>query len=189
MATTKKKTRERKKAVKKRGRGRPSEFKPEYVNQAYKLALLSLTDTEIANVFDVSESTLNLWKKQHSEFSESITRGKESADANVADRLYQRAMGYEHDDVHISTFEGDVIITPIRKHYPPDTQAASLWLRNRQPRKWRDKQEHVLSTDPENPIRIENIPTDARRQIRQAFEQSRFETPVHNNGNGTLNGR
>ena len=26
-------------------------------------------------------------------------------------------------------------------HYPPDTQAASLWLRNRQPAKWRDRQE------------------------------------------------
>ena len=25
------------------------------------------------------------------------------------------------------------------EHYPPDTQAASLWLRNRQPAKWRDR--------------------------------------------------
>jgi hypothetical protein len=25
------------------------------------------------------------------------------------------------------------------KCYPPDTAAASLWLRNRQPAKWRDK--------------------------------------------------
>jgi hypothetical protein len=25
------------------------------------------------------------------------------------------------------------------EHYPPDTGAASLWLRNRQPEKWRDK--------------------------------------------------
>ena len=28
---------------------------------------------------------------------------------------------------------------PYTEHYPPDTQAASLWLRNRQPRQWRDK--------------------------------------------------
>ena len=27
------------------------------------------------------------------------------------------------------------------EHYPPDTPAASLWLRNRQPAKWRDRQE------------------------------------------------
>jgi len=27
------------------------------------------------------------------------------------------------------------------QHYPPDTTAASLWLRNRQPDKWRDRQQ------------------------------------------------
>ena len=35
----------------------------------------------------------------------------------------------------------EIVITPTVKHYPPDTQAASLWLRNRQPQLWRDKTE------------------------------------------------
>ena len=30
---------------------------------------------------------------------------------------------------------------PCTVEYPPDTTAASLWLRNRQPRLWRDKHE------------------------------------------------
>ena len=30
---------------------------------------------------------------------------------------------------------------PFTIEHPPDTQAASLWLRNRQPRLWRDKHE------------------------------------------------
>ena len=34
-----------------------------------------------------------------------------------------------------------LIIVPYIEHYPPDTTAASLWLRNRQPNKWRDKRE------------------------------------------------
>ena len=33
------------------------------------------------------------------------------------------------------------VYAPYTEHYPPDTQAASLWLRNRQPAKWRDRQE------------------------------------------------
>ena len=30
---------------------------------------------------------------------------------------------------------------PYEVHHPPDTAAASLWLRNRQPKLWRDKHE------------------------------------------------
>jgi hypothetical protein len=33
------------------------------------------------------------------------------------------------------------VYAPYTEHYPPETQAASLWLRNRQPAKWRDRQE------------------------------------------------
>lgn len=35
------------------------------------------------------------WKYEFSEFLESIKKGKMLADANIADRLYQRAMAYE----------------------------------------------------------------------------------------------
>jgi hypothetical protein len=71
--------------------------------------------------------------------------GKGRADAVVADRLFARATGYSHPDVHIAQYEGRVIVTPIIKHYPPDTPAASLWLRNRQSDKWRDKPEIALT--------------------------------------------
>ena len=43
------------------------------------------------------------------------------ADANVADRLYQRAMGYEAPDVDIRVVGGEIIQTPLTKYYPPDT--------------------------------------------------------------------
>lgn len=121
--------------------GRPSSYKPEYAEQARKLCLLSATDAEIADIIGVSTVTLNAWKKEVPEFLKSITQGKADADANVADRLYQRAMGYTHKAVKIFQFEGQPLIVPYEEHYPPDTQAASLWLRNRQPRKWRDKQD------------------------------------------------
>ena len=74
-------------------------------------------------------------------FFESLKNGKMAADSRVAESLYQRAIGYVHPDVHITSFQGDVTITPIDKYYPPDTPAAKLWLINRQPDKWRDKVE------------------------------------------------
>lgn len=129
----------------KRPVGRPSKYKPEYAEQARKLCLLGATDAEMADFFDVDERTINNWKEEFPEFFQSIKKGKLLADANVADRLYQRAMGYEAPDVDIRVVEGQIIETPLTKYYPPDTPAAIFWLKNRQRAKWRDKVENEVS--------------------------------------------
>lgn len=121
--------------------GQPTKYKEHYPEQARKLCLLGATDQELADFFDVCEATINNWKLEYPEFLESIKKGKLQADANVADRLYQRAMGFEHDDVHVSNYQGEVTLTPIRKIHAPDTGAAVFWLKNRQSKKWREKQE------------------------------------------------
>lgn len=130
--------------------GRPSKFDPKMLEQVEKLCLLGATDKEMSNFFGVSEQTFNTWKQQHPEFLEALRKGKEEADANVASRLYARAIGYEHPDVHVSNYQGQVTLTPIRKHYPPDTAAAIIWLKNRQPGRWRDKVEHQVSGEVEH---------------------------------------
>jgi transcriptional regulator with XRE-family HTH domain len=128
-----------------KGIGRPTKYKEEYDDQVYKLCLLGATDKEIADFFEVSESTINEWKRDYKSFSESLKKGKWLADANVAERLYQRALGYEHPEDDIKAYMGDIIITPTIKHYPPDPTAAIFWLKNRQSAKWRDKQEVDIS--------------------------------------------
>jgi len=125
--------------------GRPSSYKPEYADQARKLCLLGSTDGELADFFEVSEQTINAWKTAHSEFLESIKRGKAQADSDVADRLYQRAMGYEHAEVDIRVIDHQIIKTPITKIYAPDPTAAIFWLKNRQRAKWRDKVDTEVS--------------------------------------------
>ena len=42
--------------------GRPSAYKTEYVDKAYKLCLLGATDKQMADISGVAESTFNLWK-------------------------------------------------------------------------------------------------------------------------------
>jgi len=134
--------------------GRPTNYKEEYADQVHKLCLLGLTDTELANFFDVAESTLNLWKKKYPEFSESLWRGKQIADAEVALSLYHRACGYQHQEIHISSYQGTIIKTKVVKQYPPDTGAATLWLKNRQPEKWSDQINLNHGGQPENPLMI-----------------------------------
>lgn len=135
-----------KKVKEKKKNGRPSAYRPEFAAQAEKLAKLGAIDREMADFFGVSEQTLNAWKKAEPRFLESIKRGKEIADAEVASKLYHRAIGYEHPDTHVSMYQGEVTKTPLTKHYAPDPTAAIFWLKNRQPAKWRDRVE-VAVTD------------------------------------------
>ena len=55
--------------------------------------------------------------------------------------LYHRANGYSHPDVDIKVIDGEIVQTELIKYYPPDATSAIFWLKNRQPKKWRDKQE------------------------------------------------
>lgn len=124
------------------GVGRKSGFKEEYVQLAENYALLGATDEELADFFNVNVATLNRWKKQFPEFCESLKKGKAVADANVASKLYNRAIGYDCKATKIVTYEGKVTDqVEYVEHYPPDTTAAIFWLKNRQPGKWRDKKE------------------------------------------------
>jgi hypothetical protein len=96
---------------------------------------------EIANAFNVSERAFNEWKRLHPKFVQSLIDGREKADAKVARSLYERARGYSHDAVKIFMPAGatEPIYAPYTEHYPPDTGAASLWLKNRQRAKWRER--------------------------------------------------
>ncbi|WP_430827275.1 terminase [Chryseobacterium indologenes] len=141
-----------KKKSEENGVGAPTKYKKEYENQVYKLCLLGAIDKEIAEFFNVCEATINNWKIEYPEFLESIKKGKQIADANVADRLYQRALGFEHDSEEIKVIEGDIERVPVRKVYPPDPTSAIFWLKNRQPAKWRDKQEVEATINVEQPL-------------------------------------
>jgi len=127
--------------------GRPSSYKPEYNEQAFKLCLLGAKDEEIAKFFGVAESTLNNWKIDHPEFLESLKEGKVLADSNVGQRLYERAMGYSHEEEVIKVIAGEVVKVQTTKHYPPDTTAAIFWLKNRRKEDWRDQK--VVEDGPE----------------------------------------
>lgn len=127
--------------------GRPTKYKTEYNQLAYKYSLLGAIDKDLADFFEVDGATINRWKIEYPEFCVSIKKGKAQADSNVANRLYKRAMGYKCKDIYFSTYEGEVTETPYTKIYPPDPTSAIFWLKNRQPEKWRDRQEikHDLS--------------------------------------------
>ena len=130
---------------------RPSKYREEFCEQALKLCRLGAIDKELADFFEVSEVTLNAWKKEYPQFLKSLKDGKELADAEVADKLYKRATGYSHEEVQVNMYQGQIILTPLIKNYAPDTTACIFWLKNRRPDLWRDKTEvGVNPADGEN---------------------------------------
>jgi hypothetical protein len=73
------------------------------------------------------------------------------ADAEVADALYKRAIGYSHGAIKLYRNEdGSVNRVEYQVHHAPDTQVASLWLRNRRKQDWRERHEVEAKFDDES---------------------------------------
>lgn len=122
--------------------GRPTDYKEEYNQLAFNYSLLGATDVVMASYFGVSEVTFNAWKEKYPEFLKSLKAGKDEADSKVAASLYNRALGYSHPEDDIRSVNGEIVITPTIKHYPPDTAAGIFWLKNRQGKQFREKIDH-----------------------------------------------
>ena len=119
----------------------PRLYKPEYPEQARKFCLLGATDIEIADLFEVSVGALAKWKKKYPEFGEALRRGKDVANAEVASKLYKRAVGYSYTEVTKRVVGGKEQETVTHKHMPPDVTACIFFLKNRAKDKWKDKHE------------------------------------------------
>lgn len=122
--------------------GRKSLFKPEYVEQARKLALLGAIDREIAEFFGITDRGFRKWKLAHPELMEALTVGKEVADNRVERSLYQRAVGYSHNAVKVMHHKGVPVVIPYTEHMAPDVVACIFWLKNRRRSEWLDKFDH-----------------------------------------------
>lgn len=100
--------------------GRPTLFKTKMLEDGHRLGALGFTLDEIADYWNVNSSTVTRWARQHPEFSNAIKRGRQEADGSVLQSLLKRAR------------DGDIT-------------GIIFWLKNRQPKKWRDKHDHELS--------------------------------------------
>lgn len=142
--------------------GRPTKYKEENCVQAEMLCRLGAKDKELAEFFGVAESTLNKWKIDHHEFSESLKKGKIESDMLVSESLYKKALGYsyvEQKEVKVKDYEDGkqierVEVVDLIKHVPADSTACFFWLKNRRSDLWRDKQEHEISGKDGEPIKV-----------------------------------
>lgn len=136
--------------------GRPSEYKAEYAEQARKVCELGATDQEIADFFGVDVRTIYRWKHDHDEFCQALKAGKSVADERVERSLYQKAIGYEQEEVKIFMPGGadKPVYAPYRAKIAPDTTAAIFWLKNRRAQEWRDVKAQEISGADGAPLQV-----------------------------------
>lgn len=131
--------------------GRPTKYKPELNELVTKFCMLGATNEQIADFLDVGLRTVELWIQKDREFMRAVKRGRLGADADIVQSLYQRAKGYSHPEQKHFQHEGNIITVDTVKHYPPDTAAAFIWLKNRRPKDWKNQpeviqHEHTIKT-------------------------------------------
>jgi hypothetical protein len=129
-------------------------YQPEYAEQAAELCRRGATDEELAEHFEVCVRTIYRWRNAHEEFAQAVIAGKEHADTRVERSLYSRAVGCSVDRVKIFKHAGDTdpVYAPYKLELAPDPNAALQWLRVRQPRKWRIREEERSDPTPSQMI-------------------------------------
>ncbi len=125
--------------------GRPTKYRPEMcdlVHKAFVCARDGLTDATLANLLGVTKSTINQWKTDYPEFSDSLKHTKQELDDTVQDSMFQRAKGCSVPEEKVFCVAGEIITHTVIKHYPPDPTSMIFWLKNRQAEHWADVREN-----------------------------------------------
>lgn len=124
------------------GPGRGSLYDESMNEQATKLALLGMTDEEMATFFGVTTRTFYNWMKEHIAFFQAVHAGKDKADAEVAHSLYKKATGITYEVERLrKNKEGETEVVKLSVYEPPDTAAVKQWLANRRRQNWSEKAE------------------------------------------------
>jgi hypothetical protein len=94
----------------------PSTYRPEFAEEARKLALAQTSDEALARYFEIPLATLHEWLEAVPEFARAVHSGRKLGDVDVVERFRQSAMGVV-----------------------PNKTARAFWLANRLPGEWRAK--------------------------------------------------
>lgn len=139
------------------------------------------TDWKLGRLFDVSISTITNWKRNYPSFREAVIRGKDDFDTMaVEDSLLKQCLGYTFIETTCEPGrsrpgeEAELVVTKtVEKYVQPSTTATKFFLRNRNPKRWPNKQQFEHSGPEGGPISQE-IKVDADISLdeaQQLYEQ------------------
>ena len=130
-------------------RGRPSNLTIHIKNVIINLAKEGKTVLQIGNMLGVSHKTVYNWMHSDPELLHAIKEARDLAAELVEASLFSRAIGFSHPATKMfyDKSRRKVIKAEYTQHFPPDPTSMIFWLKNRQPERWREKQEVDLTKD------------------------------------------
>lgn len=113
--------------------GRPTLYRSEYDSEALALCEQGATNAQLAEWFEVSERTVNLWQVTHPSFGKACKVGKSEADDKVEASFHQLARGFwytEQQAIKVKTGQHseEVQIVDVERYSPPNPAAGAKWL-------------------------------------------------------------
>ena len=125
---------------------RPSKYEKEikpHIEEIKQAVEAGATIAEIAEAFNISESSIYKYRNQYKEFSEIFARAREKIVFQIKAALLKKALGYEYTEERKTgrvDKDGEKIVNveQITKHSPPSETAAAMLLRNYD-KNWIDK--------------------------------------------------
>jgi hypothetical protein len=156
-----------------------SKYRPEYAPQAKKLCAAGFTVPELAAFFEVNKSTINDWRAAYPEFEEAVRLGRDPATQRTKLSLYALANGYDFSEevahkVKVDKDREEVVIVEVRKHKPPDYQAAAFFLVN----KASDEFKHLSTKQHSGEVVHKVSPADARKELAEWMKGEAAPAPA-----------
>lgn len=142
--------------------GRPSKFRPEYVEHTRILCEEGHTDREIAEFFGITRKTLHNWRRDHPELAAVMGIGKQLANDRVNRTAFELAVGYTTTVTEIFKMKnaqgGEIIATHEREvNVAPDRDMVKWWQKNREPQNWKDKTEQERTLEVKHVLPIDEV--------------------------------
>lgn len=123
-----------------------------------------LTEEQIAHNMGIGRTTLYEWKQKEPNIANTLKKGKEVADYEVENALFKKALGYTIQ-INEQKVDKDGCVHDLVKdvHVPPDTTAQIFWLKNRKPKKWRDKVE--IETNKQEITKLDELLKEMKESV------------------------
>lgn len=139
------------------------------------------TDKEVADILKVPRKTFTDRLKYNS-LTATIKKAKEEPNKLVEEALFSRALGRTYVETKTEFLVDSETKKPVKEQVMktirteklilPDTGACFIWLKNRDPKKWRDKQELQISEGVELLISEKFLPEIEKKKKKRKKKKS-----------------
>lgn len=137
-----------------------------------------MTNQDIADKIGVTKRTFTRWMDEYPEIREAVNTSKELVDYKVENALLKAALGYTAKESKVimrlrqgrlTTVEQETVI----KEVAPDVRAITLWLNNRQTKKWRRNADNLVDENSEESnITVNIIRHGEKKKVAPTENQS-----------------